>query len=259
VAPAPASLPAAIEGLPSESVAFRSDSGVELHGWFVPGGASRGSVVLLHAVRSNRAQMVPRARFLHAAGYSVLAFDFQAHGESGGDAITFGSRESLDARAAVAWLHARLPGEPIGAIGTSLGGAAAVLAEPPLEIQALVLEAVYSDLEDATANRIALRLGPAGRWLTPLLLWQLRPRLGIDPAELSPVRHIAAVRCPVLVIAGSEDRHTTLAQSHALFAAAHEPKELWEVPGAAHVDFASFAPAEYERRVLAFLAANLSR
>jgi fermentation-respiration switch protein FrsA (DUF1100 family) len=203
--------------------------------------------------------MVPRARFLHSAGYAVLAFDLQAHGESGGEAITFGSRESLDARSAVAWLRARAPSEPIGAIGASLGGAAAVLADPPLDLQALVLEAVYTNLEDATANRIALRLGPPGRWLTPLLLWQLRPRLGIDPAELSPVRHIAGVHCPVLVIAGTEDRHTTLEQSRALFAAANEPKELWEIPGAAHVDLAAFAPEEYQRRVLAFFAAHLSR
>jgi fermentation-respiration switch protein FrsA (DUF1100 family) len=37
-----------------------------------------------------------------------------------------------------------------------------------------------------------------------------------------------------------------------------EPKELWVVPGAAHVDFHRFAPAKYERRVLAFFARALA-
>ena len=36
-----------------------------------------------------------------------------------------------------------------------------------------------------------------------------------------------------------------------------EPKQLWLVPGAAHVDLDRFAGAEYERRVLDFLADSL--
>ena len=223
----------------------------------MPGRPSRGAVLLMHGVRSNRAQMIPRARFLHDAGYAVLAFDFQAEGESTGAHITFGHLESMDAVAALAWLGARLPGEPIGVIGVSLGGAAAVLATPPLELRALVLEAVYTDIEAAAENRIALRLGSAGRWLAPLVLLQLRPRLGVDPESLSPRARIGELHCPILLIAGVEDRHTTLAQSRALYAAATGPKELWEVPGAAHVDFEGFAPAEYQARVGRFLAANL--
>jgi dienelactone hydrolase len=138
VAPHRAQLASAIDGLPSESVGFPSASGSELRGWFVPGRPGGGAVLLLHGIRSNRAQMIPRARFLHDAGYAVLLFDFQAEGESTGEHITFGYLESKDAAAARAWLAARLPGEPIGAIGVSLGGAAAVLATPPLELRALV-------------------------------------------------------------------------------------------------------------------------
>jgi fermentation-respiration switch protein FrsA (DUF1100 family) len=202
--------------------------------------------------------MVPRARFLHAAGYAVLLFDFQAHGESGGANITFGALESLDARAAVTWLTRRLPGEPIAAIGVSLGGAAAVLAAPPLAVRALVLEAVYTTVQEAAANRLELRFGVPGRWLAPLLVLQLEPRLGVTPASLSPLARIGDLRCPLLLIAGGNDRRTTLAQSRALFAAAHEPKERWEIPGAEHVDFADFVPGEYAPRVLGFLAAHMA-
>jgi hypothetical protein len=38
--------------------------------------------------------MVGRPRFLHRAGYSALLYDSRAHGESGGDAITFGHLEA---------------------------------------------------------------------------------------------------------------------------------------------------------------------
>jgi hypothetical protein len=44
-----------------------------------------------------------------------------------------------------------------------------------------------------------------------------------------------------------------------LFAAAREPKELWLLPNAAHVDLLEFAGDVYRRRILAFLAAARSR
>jgi len=66
-----------------------------------------------------------RGRFLHRAGYSIFLFDFQAHGESPRWRVTFGARESLNAHAAATYLCRQVQGEKVGAIGASLGGAAA--------------------------------------------------------------------------------------------------------------------------------------
>lgn len=106
----------------------------------VPFPRARGSILLLPGVRANRLSMIERARFLRAVRFSVLLIDFQATGETSGDHITFGWLESRDARAAVAFLREAVPGGKIGAIGSSLGGAAALLATPPLDVDALVLE-----------------------------------------------------------------------------------------------------------------------
>jgi len=240
--------------LRAEAVEIPSASGSRLRGWLcrVPG--SRGVVILMHGVRANRLSMVRRARLFRDHGYSVLLFDFQAHGESPGEHITFGHLESRDARTALDLVHRELPGQPVAAIGSSLGGAAAVLADPPLDLDALVLEAVYPTIEEATRNRLRIRLGALGPPLAPLLLAQIEPQLGISPSALRPIDRISRVRCPVFVISGAEDQHTTPAQTKALFATAPNPKQLWLVPGAAHVDLDRFAGAEYERRVLEFLA-----
>ena len=250
--------PAAIGPIPSTlpgatSVAFSSDSGSEIQGWYAPGRPGRGTVVLAHARHGDRRGMLGRAEFLHAAGYSVLLFDAQAHGESPGERATFGYLEARDAAAAVAFAEERDTGSPVAFIGVSQGGAAALLGPSPLPVSALVLEAVYPTLEDAVANRIAIRLGALGDWLAPLLLWQVQPRLGVPPQDLAPARGIRNITAPLLVIAGERDRHTTLAQSEQLFGAAPEPKHLWVVPGAAHEDFHRVATREYEARILAFL------
>lgn len=243
--------------LPGESVQFASESGSTIHGWLLPGRKQSGAVVLMHGVRANRTNMLSRARFLSRAGYTVLLFDFQAHGESPGQHITFGFLESRDARAAVSFLRARAPGEPIGVIGISMGGAAALLAAPPLEADALILEMVYPTIIQAINDRLEIRFGRLGPVLAPLLSIQLKPRLGISTADLRPIERVSSIHHPKFFIAGANDYHTKVEESRALFAAAAEPKELWIVDGAKHEDLLSFAGQEYERRILLFLERHL--
>jgi len=250
-----------IGGLPvdmrGQTVEFPSASGATLRGWFLPGDKGAGAILLMHGVRGSRLDMTERARFLNRAGYAVLLFDFQAHGESTGEHITFGHLESLDAQAALDFVHEQAPGEKVGAIGVSLGGAAALLAQPALDVQALVLEEVYPEIEPAISNRLTMRLGEWATLLTPILAWQIEPRLGVSPDDLRPIARIGNVPAPKLVIAAAEDKHTRLEESQRLFAAASEPKELWVIEGAKHVDLHRFAKEEYERRVLRFFQGNL--
>ncbi len=240
------------------AVAFSSASGATIKGWLVAGEKGKGAILLLHGVRADRRTMLDRARFLHTAGYHVLLIDMQAHGESTGAAITFGVKEAQDVQAALDYLTAQLPDAPIGVIGASLGGAALVLAEPKGRVRAVVLEAVYPTIEDAVADRLAKYLGPPGPWLAPLLLWQLEPRLGVKPDQLRPVDHIAALQTPLLLLNGTLDQNTTPTEAQRLYAAAAEPKSLWLVPGAAHVDLYRAAPEAYRARITAFFARYLS-
>lgn len=252
-APVQISVGKAPSDLGAEAVEFKSDSGTIVKGWWCPTVNSRGVVLLLPGIRANRLSMVDRARFLRRAGYSVLLIDFQATGETKGDHITFGWKESRDALAAVDFIHQVDPSR-VAIIGSSLGGVATLLATPPLKVNALVLEAVYPTMEIATRNRMENYLGLFGRILTPLFLKQLRLRLGISASQLRPVDHIAAVDCPVLIMSGEKDRNTRPADTQKLFVRARSPKQLWFVPNAGHVDLHQSLPQEYETRVLAFLA-----
>jgi pimeloyl-ACP methyl ester carboxylesterase len=214
-------------------------------------------VLLLHGFRGDRASMVPRARVLLDAGLSVLLIDTQAHGETPGEIITLGWRESRDVRAARDWIRARAPGRRVGVIGVSLGGAAVLLGEQPAGFDAVVLEAVYPRLARALDNRIGIRAGWLRKALAPLLLVQIKPRLGVTPEELEPIRNIAKLDAPVMVVGGSRDAHTTEEETRELFAAAIGIRQLWIVEGAAHQDFSRFDRAGYEANVVAFLSRHL--
>lgn len=239
-------------------VQFNSQSGATIHGWFIPGKKDAGAIVLMHGVRANRLNLVNRARFLSRAGFSVLLFDFQAHGESSGDHITFGYLESRDAQAAVEFLRTNAPGERIGVIGISMGGAATLLASPPLDVNAMVLEMVYPTIDQAVSNRLSMRLGKWAGLLTPLLTWQLKPRLGVGADALQPIQRVDQIPIPKLFIAGADDQHTTLEESRQMFSAAASPKELWVVERAMHVDLYAERKEEYEERVLSFFKRELA-
>jgi fermentation-respiration switch protein FrsA (DUF1100 family) len=257
VAPVPRVIGAPPSTLPGAIRAeFESESGSRIVGWFAKPQSPMGTVVLAHSVRSDRRAMASRASFLLAAGYSVLLYDSQAHGESHGSAITFGHLESLDATAAVAFARAQNPAAPVAFLGVSQGGAAALLARPPLDVSAMVLEAVYPTIRQATENRITMRLGPLGQYFAPLFLLQLSPRLGVAAEDLEPIRAAHRLASPALFIAGELDQHTTLEESRSLYRAAPEPKELWVLPGAAHENFHARAGEEYERRVLDFFSSH---
>jgi uncharacterized protein len=210
-------------------------------------------VLLLHGFRGDRASMVARGRVLVGAGFSVLLIDQQGHGETPGEHITLGWLESADVRAARDWIRAQAPGRPIGVIGVSLGGASVLLGPQPAGFDAVVLEAVYPRLRRAVENRVGLRFSALGKVLAPLLLVQIEPRLHVTLEQLEPIRSIARVGAPVLVVGGSRDAHTREAETRELFSAAREPRELWIVPGAAHQDFSRFDRKGYDTHVVAFL------
>jgi fermentation-respiration switch protein FrsA (DUF1100 family) len=201
--------------------------------------------------------MLSRAEFLHARRYSVLLIDFQAHGESPGDRITFGARESQDVTAALLNLQRWVPGEPVGVIGVSLGAAAFVLAEHRPAVAAVVLESMYPTIEQAVSDRLRLHLGPAGPILAPLLTMQFRSRLGVAPDRLRPIDRIGSIGASVFILNGTLDQHTSIDEARALFTAASAAKEFWAVEGAAHVNLHAYAKDEYERRLTTFLETYL--
>jgi len=259
-APAHSSIEAPPAALNAEAVEFASGSGATIRGWFVAGEPGHGVVVLMHGLRANRTSMARRARLLKAAGYAVLLFDFQAHGASGGSRITFGHLEARDAAAAIAFARSRAPNERIGVIGTSLGGAAALLSQARLD--ALVLEAVYPDIRAATANRVTVVLGKpigalAAQPLAHVLERVMSPILGVAPSQLRPIDRMAEIGAPVLLIGGTADNRTPPEETRAMFERAAAPKYIWLIEGAGHVDLEQYAPDLYREHVLGFLARHL--
>ena len=193
------------DGLNCKNIEFESQSGATIKGWFLQGEKGKGAIVLMHGVRGNRLSLIDRIRFLNKAGYSILAFDFQAGGESTGENITFGYLESKDAEASVSFIKEKLPDEKIGVIGISMGGAAFLLSDEPLKVDALILEMVYPTMRGAVENRLNIWFFKGADNFAPFLTLQFPIRLGISVDDLRPVDKVKYVKMPILFIVGEKD------------------------------------------------------
>ena len=258
IAPAPSkvSWPVGMAYSP-EQVTFPATDGVDLKGWFLPQSSSTSAVVLLHGVRANRDAMLSRARWLRDLGYNVLLYDARGCGESAPEELSFGCHEARDLVGAVRWLQTHGM-TTVACIGCSQGAATVLLAsgELPSCVHAVVAEASYATLRDTVddhfRNHTGLPAGYFGALAVPIAEW----KLGLNMDDVSPLREIAKLRAPVLLIGGMADVLAPAAGIQKLYAAAPGEKTLWLIPGAGHIDYFLFAGDQYKQRVRDFLRSH---
>jgi len=207
----PLETPAAY-GLPFDVVAVPSDAG-PLPGWFVPapGGRPAPVVVLVHGWESNRARMLPNARFLHAAGFATLMFDVRGHGDNPPETLPISGAEfGADARAAAGLAADRPDVTAVAVLGHSMGaiGAAIAAADDP-RIAALVTTAAPADPRRLTRRTFQLAgltmPGPVANPLAALTTRvYLRPR-GHAPSAVSAAAAVVRYAGPILIVHGARD------------------------------------------------------
>ena len=243
---------AGIAGL--SEVAFSTEKGDTLYGWYAPH-RNTASIILLHGSSSDRRSVLVEARALARAGFGVLLFDWPGHGESQGS-IQMGAAERLALRGALDWLARRPEVDPgrIGALGVSMGGyvLAQVAAGDP-RVRAAILVSAPHDLRAQTLHEYR-RWGPLSQ--QPALLAQKAHGVGIDDRNARDSVGEFAPR-PLLVIAGAKDPVIPPESPSVLAKATGPSAEVWVVPGAGHVNFATVAPIAYPRRVVDFFRASL--
>ncbi len=208
---------------------------------------SRGTVVLFHGVADSRAGVVGQAFLLNRNGFRVIAPDSRGHGRSGGDLFTFGVLEVDDVRRWVKWVEARHPGEPVFALGESMGAG--------VPFQLVVAESPFRTFRDVAEYRLGQKLPTLGPLFVPPAFWYARWRYGVDLDTASPADAVRRTKVPTLIIHGTADTNIPPAHGQDLAAAGGACVQFWGVPGGGHTDAISRAPAEFERRVLAWFSA----
>ena len=209
--------------------AFAGD-GVTIRSWQCrTSSPRRGTVVYLHGVADNRTSGAGLVDRFGRRGFDVIAYDSRAHGESEGDACTYGYFEKVDLHRV---LDAIVDPGPIVLIGTSLGAAVALQeASQDRRVVAVVAAETFSDLRTVATERAPFFFS-AGVVARAFELAERQGRFQVD--AVSPVAAASTLSQPVLLIHGADDTDTRPAHSQRVLAALAGPKRLILVPGAGH-------------------------
>jgi len=204
--------------------------GVKLRAWWFHGdGPRRGTVVYLHGVADNRGSSVSVADHLVPRGFDVLAYDSRAHGDSTGDACTYGFHEKHDLIRVLDGIDAK----PIVLLGSSLGGAVALqTAAIDDRVAGVVAVATFSDLRTVAFERAPF-FASKRNVEDAFKLAEREADFRVD--EVSPVAAAARIRVPVFLIHGGDDRETPPDHSRRVRAALlHSLTRFLLVPGSGH-------------------------
>ena len=215
----------------ADDVEFQG-AGVKLRGWLFRGPAPRrGTVIYLHGSADNRASGVWIAGHFVERGFDVLAYDGRAHGESEGDACTYGYHEKADLSRAIDILPRN---GPVVVFGSSLGAAVALQASPQEpRIAAIVAVAPFSDLRTVATERAPF-FATTKDIQGAFTLAEATAGFKVDDVDCA--RAASSIAVPVLLVHGANDRETPVEHSRRIHGRLSGPKKLLIVPGAGHND-----------------------
>lgn len=236
-----------------EELHLKADDGTVLFAWFLPArGPARATVLYLHGNAENISTHFTNVAWMPAEGFNVLALDYRGYGASGGSPSLPGVQ--LDINAAMRALLERPDVDPdrIIVFGQSLGGALAIhyAAHGAYRgnIRALVSDSAFSDYREIAQEKLA------GFFLTWPLQWL--PWLTVDN-DYSPAASVRAISpVPLLLIHGERDVIVPPQHSRRLYELAGEPKELWIVPQAGHIQ--ALRSESVRRRLAEYLSRTAS-
>ena len=232
-------------GLRYEEMRFKTRDGLELYGWFIPAkGPALGTVVQLHGNAENISTHFTSLAWMPARGFNLFAFDYRGYGASEGSPTLEGVQLDMDAAMQAVLSRSDIDKDRIVMYGQSLGGALAAYwvahTQHRDRVRALILESAFSDYVDIAREKFT------DHWFTWPFQWI--PDLSVDD-RFSPLPGMASISpIPLLVLHGDQDRTVPMHHGRRLYQAAREPKELWIVPGAGHIQTTG-DPAVRERLV----------
>lgn len=231
---------------------FEAADGTALNAWFFPAklkdnDKAKATILYLHGNAENISTHFHSIEWLPAEGFNVLALDYRGFGASEGTPSLAGMQLDIDAAMGHLLTHNDVDTKRIVILGQSLGGPLAIYYAAHNSyrayIRAVVADSAFYDYRQIAREKLAQS------YLTWPFQWL--PWLVINN-NYSPSDSVAMVSpIPLLLIHGDQDAVVPLSHSQKLFDLAKEPKELWVIPGAGHIQ--SLSSEEVRKRLVEYL------
>ena len=212
-------------GLPYRTLTIETPDHARLHSWLIEpqnGLNQHTTIVVAEGDAGNMGQLLFHARMLANVGYRVLLFDYRGFGHSSDFAIDqqrlYYPEFATDLRAVLRYARQQFPKERTGIFGFSMGTLMATHVAATDKPDFLIGEGYVADPAALVA---AIR--------------QAKNKTVTLPAEAATYPQLLPkIKCPMLLVAGTQDMNTPLADSTRIVQAARhrQRRELLTFEGA---------------------------
>jgi len=128
------------------------------------------------------------------------------------------------------------------------------------EIEAVVADSAFATLDEALKTGFCTFCHLPREPFSRFALWFGERLVGVRAEEVRPLDAVPDLSPrPLLIVHGTQDRIVPLSEAYLLYEAAGNPKELWVVARAGHVEARLLQFDAYLEKVDGFLKSRLAR
>jgi hypothetical protein len=226
-------------GLEYQDVQFITEDNINLHGWFIPHQAAKGTVLFFHGNAGNISHRLESIEIFHRLELNIFIIDYRGYGQSEGEVSEQGTYHD----AVAAWHYlTRTRGvnaKRIIIFGRSLGASIASWLASKHTPAALIIESGFSSVP-SMAKRIYPFLPVS--WLTYF--------------KYDTRNYVKSIACPVLVAHSRSDDIIPFEEGREIFDAAPAAKQFLEMRGGHNDGFMISGPT-YVDGLRSFIHGNL--
>lgn len=216
---------------------------------------TKGTIILLHGIRSNKNTFFDLTEFLANNGFNSVALDSRAHGESEGQFCTFGVNEKKDIEEVINYLAQNENLSHIVIWGQSLGGAIGLQAMGyDNRIKFGIIESTFSDFKTIVNDYFHLHAGFSFSPFSNYLVSRAGHIGEFNSDDAKPIKYCENIQQPILMVHGNMDERISIKYAKANFSKLKSiDKEFIEIDSANHSNVWKVGGADYFERILVFL------
>ena len=234
--------------------AIKSFDGLKLSAKYIKNDISNNWIILVHGYTANAKSMLSLADKYYKEGFSILAPDQRAHGQSEGTYTTFGLKEKEDIKAWMDWIIKTNPQAKIIVHGESMGAATTMFlaGDNPENLLAFIEDCGYTSFYDMQIDQLK---GDLGFLIYPItfianIIGKIRFSSNFYKSNIESMKN---TRIPGMFIHGKSDRLVPVEMCFDLYKAHKGKKSLYTPTPADHAECKFYNQDEYFRQIFEFL------
>ena len=197
-------------------------------------------IIMLHGIWADKSSNHYRAMHFDKLGYNLLLVDQRGCGQSEGDYITYGQKESLDLVQWIDYLVTKDPEVEICLYGVSLGAVTVMMSlanDISKNVKCVVEDSGFSTLKEELNHYIETTYNiPFSSVVTSLIETKMKDNLGITFDDVVPKNCLDENEIPILFIHGKKDGLVPFEMSKVLYNHNKGLKKYYPIEDADHCE-----------------------